>query len=265
MIGAPLALALLGLGFGISLLSGLIGIGGGIVLAPALLLLPPLLGLPELDMRAVSGLTITQALFACLAGAVRHDRYRFIDRRLALVMGGTIAVAALAGALASSRVSNDGMLMVLAVLAAVAAVLVLVPRTGPQPPSPAAGTPWSVPAAISLAVVVGGLGGLVGQGGSFLLIPLMLHVLKLPLRVAIGSNLAIVFMASLAGFLGKLATDQIPLVAAVFLVAGSVPGAWLGSTLSRRTSLAHLRGVLAIVIGAAAIKLGADALAVIGG
>ena len=62
------------LGFMISILSGFLGIGGGIVMAPALLYLPPFLGLGVLDMRQVAGLTITQGLFACLSGAARHNR-----------------------------------------------------------------------------------------------------------------------------------------------------------------------------------------------
>ncbi|MEE9181195.1 MAG: TSUP family transporter [candidate division NC10 bacterium] len=50
----------------------------------------------------------------------------------------------------------------------------------------------------------GFLGGLVGQGGSFILIPLMLWLLRLPLRIVLGSNLAIVTLASFSGFLGNL-------------------------------------------------------------
>ncbi|MBI4564626.1 MAG: sulfite exporter TauE/SafE family protein, partial [Planctomycetes bacterium] len=59
-----LTILLLALGFAISLLSGFLGIGGGILMAPALLYLPPILGVGAFDMKQVTGLTITQTLFA---------------------------------------------------------------------------------------------------------------------------------------------------------------------------------------------------------
>jgi len=123
---------------------------------------------------------------------------------------------------------------------------------------------FNVPAALLIAVTIGGLGGMVGQGGSFILIPLMLYALKLPTRIVIGSNLAIVFLSSFAGFAGKLLTGQIPGVLAVFLVIGAIPGALIGSVLSHRTSPKWLRTALAAVVALSAIGMVFDALVVNG-
>jgi len=253
-------LALL-LGFTISLLSGFLGIGGGIVMAPALLYLPPLLGVGQFDMRQVTGLTITHALFACLSGAIRHDKYRCVSRPLIGSMGGCIGVSALAGSALSGSIANETLMMVFAGLAVTAAVLMCVPGKDGDDVADASACSFSIPFAVIIAVVVGLLGGMVGQGGSFILIPLMLHVLKLPLRVVIGSNLALVFISSLAGFAGKVATGQIPFVPAVFLVAGAFPGAQVGSVFSHRTNPRWMRTALAAVVGAAAFGIGVDVLA----
>ena len=51
-------------------LSGFLGIGGGIVTAPLLLYVPGLLGQVPLSMHSVSGLTITQSLFSGLLGSM---------------------------------------------------------------------------------------------------------------------------------------------------------------------------------------------------
>ncbi len=244
------------LGFAVSLLSGWLGIGGGIVMAPALLYLPPLVGLPALDMKTVSGLTITQGLFACLSGGLRHDRYHFVDHTLVLWMGSSIFASALAGALFSRWLANDTLLLVFAGLATVAAVLMWVPRKDPRDEiQPLKEVTLNVPLAVAISIVVGGLGGMVGQGGSFILIPLLLHFLKLPTRIVIGSNLALVFFSSLAGFLGKLASGQVPLLPAVVLVLGAVPGAQLGGILSRHTQARWLRIVLAAVILVCAARI----------
>ncbi len=259
-IGLPLLGLIVLVSFGTSLLSGLLGIGGGIVMAPALLYLPPLLGLGAFDMKQVTGLTITQALFACLAGAVRHDRQQHVHRNLVVWMGGAIALSALAGSLLSGWIASEVLMGVFAALAVVAAVLMSLPMHRPDAPGDTSGHGFNRPLAVLIAAVVGVLGGMVGQGGSFLLIPLMLHGLRLPTRVVIGSNLGIVFLSSLAGFAGKAATGQILLLPATCLVLGALPGAQLGSALSKRSDPRHLRTALAVVIALAALRIAADAL-----
>lgn len=254
-------LLILILGFAISVLSGFLGIGGGIVMAPALLYLPSLLGIGQLDMKLVTGLTITQGLFACLSGAFRHNKYRCVNRRLVGWMGGALLVSALAGSLLSEWVANETLMLVFAGLAITAAVLMCFPKEDGENIENADACGFNVALAVGIAIVVGLLGGMVGQGGSFILIPLMLCALRLPTRVVIGSNLALVFFASLAGFAGKLATGQVPFVPAVVLVAGALPGAQLGSVLSKRTRPQWLRFTLAIVVALAALRIGADALA----
>jgi uncharacterized protein len=260
MIEPGLAVLILVAGFAISCLSGLLGIGGGIVMAPALLYLPPAFGLTALDMRQVAGLTITQGLFACLSGAWRHDKYRCVNRRLVIAMGSTIAAAALGGSVVSRWVANEVLMGVFAGLAAVAAWMMWLPKTdGTEGENPDA-VRFNVPLAVSIAAAVGFLGGLVGQGGSFILIPLMLHVLRLPTRIVVGSSLALVFLASLSGFAGKVATGQVPLFPAVLLVLAAIPGAQVGSVLSHRTSPRWLRTTLAVVIASVAAGMIADVM-----
>jgi hypothetical protein len=258
MIEPGLAVLILFTGFAVSCLSGLLGIGGGIVMAPALLYLPPAFGFSALDMRQVAGLTITQGLFACLSGAWRHDRYRSVSRRLVISMGITITVAALTGSVISRWVANEVLMVVFAGLAAIAALMMWLPKSEEFEVEDPNDCKFNVLLAISIAAVIGFLGGLVGQGGSFILIPLMLHVLRLPTRVVIGSNLALVFLASLAGFIGKAVTGQVPLLPAGLLLLAAVPGAQIGSILSHRASPRWLRTTLAVVIALAAAGMIAD-------
>ena len=244
-----LELLVLLLGFTISLLSGLFGIGGGILMAPALLYLPSLLGVGLFDMKQVAGLTITQGLAACLAGALRHNKDHRVNRRLVVWMGPVILVSALVGSVLSNWVANGALLFLFAGFAVVAAVLMLFVNGTDGEVADANTCTFNIPVAVAIATGVGLLGGMVGQGGSFALIPLMLIFLRLPTRVVIGSNLALVFFSSLAGFVGKFATGQVLLLPALFLVAGAVPGAQLGARLSQRARPAWLRrGLTAVVI-----------------
>jgi uncharacterized membrane protein YfcA len=258
-----MAVLILFLGFTIGCLSGFLGIGGGIILAPALLFLPPLLGVGNLGMHEVSGLTITQSLFACLSGAILHDKYHCVNWRLVVWMGTTIVFSALAGAILSRWIPHEILMVIFAGLALFAAGLMLLPRKEVALITEPGSIPINLPLAVLIALVVGLLGGMVGQGGSFVLIPLMLYVLKIPTRVVIGSNLALVFLASLAGFVGKVATDQVPMIPAALLVVAAVPGTYVGAKFSHRTSPSWLRTTLAVVVGVSAILITLDVLSVL--
>jgi len=109
--------------------------------------------------------------------------------------------------------------------------------------------------AVASAAGVGLLGGLVGQGGSFILIPLMTSFIRVPTRIAIGSNLAIVLLSTLAAFIGKAVTGQIEWLLSVPLVLTVVPAAHLGSRVSRRVPVVRLRRALAVLIAAAAVRI----------
>jgi len=244
-----------GLGAVTGFLSGLLGIGGGIVMAPLLLYLPPLFHLEPLTMRVVAGLTIVQGLVACIAGALTHRRFKFVSDRLVIYMGSSIFVAALIGGAAAKFVPNEVLLVVFGGLAMAAAVLMFVPVTRESEQPDAQYLSFSRSRAVASASGVGLLGGLVGQGGSFILIPLMTSFVRIPTRIAIGSNLAIVLLSTAAGFLGKAFTGQINWLLAVPLVLTVPVAAHLGGRVSRKVPVVVLRRALAVVIAIAAVRI----------
>ncbi len=248
------------LGFVGGLLAGMVGLGGGIILAPFLLYGPPAVGLASLDMKLVARLTILQSLFATAAAGMAHRRARLVHGGLVLWMGAAIAAASLCGAFLSEAeaVSATVLLGLLGALALLAALLMC--RTLPKLPRagelPADQVPFSRVRAIAVAVGVGFLGGMVGQSGAFLTIPLLVQVVRMPLRLAIGSSLGITFCSALAGSLGKLAGGgQIDWPLALALIAGALAGSQLGAYLSRRMSVVHLRYALAALIAASAGRI----------
>ena len=239
--------------------SGLLGIGGGIIMAPLLLYVPPMLGFAPLSMHTVAGLTIVQGMVACISGVIVHKRFNSVSGRLAGWMGGVVFVTALIGGAGSKFVSQRFLLAVFGFLALLAAVLLLMPQRERSSNSSLAELSFSRWRAVASAGGVGVLGGMVGQGGSFILIPLMTSFVRIPTRIAIGSNLAIVLLSTVAGFAGKAATGQIEWLLAIPIVITVVPAAHLGGILSHRVPVVKLRKILGIIIVVAAVRILASA------
>ncbi|MBI4012479.1 MAG: sulfite exporter TauE/SafE family protein [Candidatus Rokubacteria bacterium] len=245
------------LGFVGGFLSGLLGIGGGIVLIPLLLYVPPLFGVASLDIRHVAGITIVQVFAASLLGFLVHRRRRTTNPRVVHWMGPGMVVGAAIGGAASKYVTLAVLEGAFVLLALAAAPLLFVP-----PPADEVGEgparDFSRPLALGTAVAIGVLSGLVGVGGAFLVIPIMIYFLGVPTRVAIGSSLGVLLLSSLSGVAAKLSTGQIVVTWAAALCVGAVPGSWIGATLSRRVSARGLRLSLAGLVAVTAVRMLVD-------
>jgi uncharacterized membrane protein YfcA len=253
-----LATTLLTLGLIGGFFSGWLGIGGGILMAPLLLYVPPAIGAGALDMKTVAGLTMVQSLFATGSGVLVHRKLKFVSRRLVLWMGAGITAASLAGALLSKFLTADSLLGIFAALALAAAAMMLIPYEEAESEPLASEVTFNQALALTLALAVGLVGGLVGQSGAFIIIPLMLYILKIPTRTAIGSSLGIVFLAALAGSIGKMITGQVDYALAFFCVTGALAGAQAGGRVSARMPRRRLRQALAVLIAITALRMAWD-------
>jgi len=252
-------LTLIALGFLGAFVSGLVGVGGAIVMIPLLLYVPPLLGVGSLDVKHVSGVTMAQVLAAAAIGAWSHGRGAMVHRRLALTGGSAMAGGALIGAFASRYVSGRALLSVFALMTSIALPLMFVPPVAAST-RPSTGTHFSRARAVVFPGLIGLASGLVGAGGAFLLVPVLIALVRVDVRVSIGTSLAITGMSAAAGFIGKAVTGQVPPWPAMAVVLGSLTGAPLGARASHRAPVALLRIVLALLIAAVALRVWADVL-----
>ena len=236
-----------------SFLSGLLGIGGGLVLTPLLLYLPPLLGGAAIPVKIVTGLTIVQAISGSVLGALRHRSYGNVSARLVWLMGPPSAIASLVGAFVSRDTPDNVILIVFAILAFAGGVMLLLPVT---PRDQRAEDVRADPKlAIPIALVLGFFGGMVGIGGIAFIIAALVYLLRVPPRVAIGSSLGIGLFAAVAALIGKAATAQIdpPLAAIVFVSA--LVASPIGAAVSVRTQPRALLAILAVIVMLAAIRI----------
>lgn len=263
-ITAFTAIVLVLVGMGIGLLSGLLGVGGGTIMVPVFTL--------GLGMNAVAatGTSLFTIIPTSISGIIGHLRQKTADWRIGLAMG-------LGGACASpigvqlAHVSPEWL-----VLCAVAAVIIYSSATmlrkalrkpagnGLQAPSPSeAGESFVLPAfnvplfikSALIGAAAGVAGGYVGLGGGFVMIPLMSSLLSFPMRLASGTSLIGILCIAIPGAATQGFYGNVDLAVGLLVACGSIPGALLGTQLSKRFNDRTLRLMFAALLGVAAILM----------
>jgi uncharacterized membrane protein YfcA len=233
-----LGLLLAAIGFASSFLSGLLGIGGGLVVVPLLIYLPRALGLPEFDAKAASAIGIALVTTATLSGTLANLRRKLIERRLAGAIVGFLVVGSLAGGSFSALLPPDALVVLFAVLATVGALLMLLPTRIEDTRNPP--TFYRRVVAILVGLTIGFIIG-VGGAGAFLLVPSLVFLLRQPTRSAMATSLAAGFPTALAGLVGKTLTGQVPLWPTLVVCAMAIPGAQVGTFVAARLPARVLR------------------------
>ncbi|MFB4212700.1 sulfite exporter TauE/SafE family protein [Shouchella sp. JSM 1781072] len=242
------------IGFFGSFVSGMVGVGGSIIKYPMLLFIPPMFGFAAFTAHEVSGISAIQVFFATIAGVWAYRGTGYLHRTLIVYMGSSILVGSFIGAFASNFFTESSVNIVYAVLATVAVVLMFLPKKQISE-QPANQISFNRGLAASLSFIVGIASGIVGAAGSFLLVPIMLTVLKLPTRVTIATSLAVTFISSIGSTVGKVATDQILYGPALVMIIASLIASPIGAKFGQNMNTKVLQWLLALLILGSAIQI----------
>ncbi len=254
-----LVITLFVLGLVGSFTSGMLGIGGAIVNYPILLYVPALLGVATYSAHDVSGMVAIQVLFATLSGIWAYRKGNYINKSLILYMGISSLIGSLIGSYMSDMFSEVQVNSLYAALATIAAVMMFLPKKAREDEGSSTISYNKWIATIS-AFLVGSAAGIVGAGGAFILVPIMMVVLRIPMRVTIATSLAITFISSIGTSFGKIMTGQVLFYPALILVVASLIAAPLGVKVGKKANTKVLRILLAVLIIATSIKIWFDIL-----
>ncbi|MCB0972299.1 MAG: sulfite exporter TauE/SafE family protein [Acidimicrobiales bacterium] len=233
------------IGAGIGFLGGLLGKGGSAIATPILAAMgiPPLVALAAPLPATVPG---------TLVAADRYRRGGFIDRGVLL---GSLAAgipATVVGAYASRWVGGHALILATdAIIVALGIRLLLAPREADLVDDAEAPSRGRV---MAVAVVTGLAAGLLANSGGFLLAPLFIAVLGLPIKPALGTSLAVAAVLAVPGSLVHLALGHLDPWVVVAFALGSVPLSGLGARVALATDPARLErgyGLALVLLGGA--------------
>lgn len=232
------------IGAGVGFLGGMFGKGGSAIATP---LLAAIGVTPIIAVASPLPATIPGTLVAYR----RYHRGGFADARIirwSLAFG---LPATVAGAVLTHWIGG-GFLVKLtdAIVAALGLRIVLDrPSRTTRPPS---ATEASIGALVAVAVCVGFLAGLLANAGGFLLVPLYVTVLRLPIKTALASSLAVATALAVPGTVVHAALGHIDWRVTAVFGAASIPLSSLGA----RTALTMRPAVLERVYGLGLLTLG---------
>lgn len=243
-------------------LSGLIGIGGGAIMVPFLYFFyahPGLFGalVPEAQHAVIAHATsLTAIVPISLRGVWIYHRVGLVDWRTVRRLAVPAALAAVLGARLAVALPTETLKGLFGAFLIAAAVRLMVARSAEDE-----GTRMTN-AAYTLRAVVGGAGvgllsALLGVGGGIAAIPVLIHLLRLPLRRVSATSLAVIATTAATGVAAYGASGwtagsdgfftYIDLRAAVALVVGALLSVRLGTVLQRRLPVRALRWLFVIV------------------
>ena len=272
---------LVGIGAAVGFLSGLFGVGGGFLLTPLLIFS----GVPApVAVASVTG----QVVAASTSGALSHYRRGGIDLHLAMYLvlsgilgafGGVATFALLRDAGQLDLVISLGFVILLGSVGTLMLVesskALLKKRRGivvrerlPNQHSWIHGLPMrvrfkksrlyiSVLPVLVIGILIGFLGSLLGIGGGFIMVPALVYLLRVPGSVVIGTSLAqVVAMMSATTILQSVQSQSVDAMLAFCLMVGGVAGAQFGAAASKQLRGEQLRGLLALLVLAVAVRFG---------
>lgn len=262
MLGTAVIMVLTGLCVGI--LSGLLGIGGGMLMVPILRLIF------GLDAHMATATSLFTIIPTSASGMSAHVRGRTCIPRLGLMMGLGGAVTSTLGVWLASR---SPAIFIMAVTAAIIVYssynmlskVIKGPKTKGGPvvvpnPDDYELTPKRRIGAFLVGMCAGLGSGYCGVGGGFIMMPLMTSLLGVPMKLASGTSLIGIIILATPGVIEQMLLGNVNYLAGIMLAVGSIPGAVLGAKFNARVPERTLRLMLAGLLFIAAIMLVAKEL-----
>ncbi len=275
VFAAFIAPALAGVFVGV--MSGLLGVGGGTIMVPIFRLA---FGMSPLASTATSLFAIIPT---SISGVVAHTRAKTCVPKLGLALGVGGAVMSPMGVWLAS-VSPGWLVICVAAIVIGFSALKMFKKAVKCAPTPRAGraggssqdaSAKAVPdqpvlsrkqylQGACIGLIAGLASGYVGVGGGFIMVPLMLAVLNIPMSLASGTSLIAIMILAIPGVIEQGLLGNIEYLAGIAIVVGSIPGALVGARLVRVVPERQLRFIFGGFLLVAAVMLMLNEFGILG-
>lgn len=274
-----------GLGLAVGLLSGLFGVGGGFLMTPLLIMF----GIPSTVAAATDS---NQIVAASTSGTYAHWKVGNVDFKMGMYLlaggflGGLVGVQAIKLLHAMGNADFVIKMTYVLMLGIVGVYMFIESLQGMKKMKNAAqagsapeeekdtavkrflaslplqtrfeksGVTHSALVPVLLGGFVGVLAAIMGVGGGFLMVPIMVYLLRMPMHVVVGTSLfQILFTCIEVTFLQAYTNHSVDFILAVLLLLGSTVGAQVGAVFGRKLKGEQLKILLAAIVLVVTVKI----------
>jgi hypothetical protein len=278
-------LLIFGLGGFVGLLSGIFGVGGGFLLTPLLIMF----GIPPTVAAASDS---NQIVGASTSGTMAHYRLGNVDIKMGIllliggVLGGTVGVQIIK---ILRQMGNADFLITITYVVMLGIIgwymfleslqqlrkkssekavpkkesnyALFMKKLPFQSNFSKSGVQMSLILPLFFGVLVGILSAIMGVGGGFIMVPVMVYLLRMPMHVVVGTSLfQILFTCINVTFMQAYMNKTVDFVLAVILLLGSTVGAQIGTRIGKKLNGDQLKILLASLVLIVAVKMLFDLL-----
>jgi uncharacterized protein len=233
---------LVAIGIATGVAGGLLGVGGGFVMVPAMVYLI------KTPQREANGTSLAVIVPVAIVGAIILGRGHQVDPEIGIIVAIGAVGGAIVGARLTRRVSDIGLRRAFGVVAVVAGGVMIIDSViralggnvqlaGGLHPSGI--SLWIM--ALLVGAVAGVLSGLLGIGGGAVMVPAMTLLMGLSQHLAQGTSLLVIIPTAISGSITHFRMGNIQLETAAWLSVGGVVGAVAGAYLALASPDAILR------------------------
>jgi len=264
----------------VGLLSGIFGVGGGFLMTPLLIMV----GIPPTVAAASDS---NQIVGASTSGTLAHYRLGNVDFKMGIllliggVIGGTLGVQVIKVLRHMGNADFLIQITYVVMLGFVGIYMFIESLQGLRgaeaaevaPPKESryamivkklpwqiyfekSGTELSVLLPLILGIFVGILAAIMGVGGGFIMVPVMVYLLRMPMHVVVGTSLFQILFTCIDVTIMQATTNHtVDFVLALILLIGSTLGAQFGAKISKRLKGDQLKIILASLVLIVMVKM----------
>lgn len=261
---------LLLLGFLVGIIGTLLGVGGGFVLMPVLLL-----AYPQASTETVVSISLAVVFLNAASGSWAYAKMGRIDYRSGLVLAAATIPGAILGVLTTDYIPRRLFNAAFGTLMIAAAGYLLLHKSGGAKPMATGGNrlttrrlvekdgtvhifSYNMRIGIGLSLFVGYISSLLGIGGGIVHVPALVRLLSFPVHIATATSHFILAIMALTGTIVHVATGSFShdgVRQTIFLGIGVLFGAPMGASLSRHVHGVWIIRALAIALAFVGIRI----------
>lgn len=244
------------------IIGALVGLGGGVILVPAIVFLGSVGLLDGITPQTVVGLSVIMMIFTGLSSTIAYMKKKTVDFKSGWIFFGGSAPGTVLGAFVNKGLDLPSFQLYFGIMMVFLSLLLLV-RKHLKPVAwfvkngrkttfeDATGTyvyGYPIWFALLLTFGIGFSSGLFGIGGGSMLVPAMLLLFLFPPHVAVGTSMFMVFLSALVSSVTHISLGNVPWLYTIPVIPAAYLGAKIGAYLNHRLNSDSLVIVLQIVL-----------------